>query len=478
MSEPITESLPPDNLPHEVSEGVPVYTPAYPLWVRLRLPILIVVFGLILISASTYLDSQETAKRSWVEATIVFGVPVPEEVHDALPLRARQLPLPDNAMIAALNSSAQGKDILRGLDLHGEWVIELDAAPKVLAPLLTSGRLPEAGKREAVAGYLVKANTFELDGQTYTVTGRLHRSVGALGFAYVLPKDSSLDAVFNLEKTSEIKTGWITPKSVKGIFERSLKTDPDKGMEVQAAPGRSARGVIMLTFMGLILVSIGGSCVYLHVFRAMKNRFSGPMTGPLLQAMIDHPLLLAAAHILLYGIFFQFMALGISHPVLQLHLLTSVQHQFTEGGLSNIGIAYASGNVIAATAATFVQNYIVATIFGTYIPSLIIPFAGIGKNLLSFALVGFVMAPTEINCAGRLIYHSITMVLEFEAYIVAVFVITLWPVLLVKGLRDKKLGENTLYGLRLQASGALLCGVMLLIAAFYEAVSLIYLGGV
>ena len=477
MSELITEPLPPDNLPQDAPVFVAA-TPPAPFFMRLILPMAVVVLGMICLGTSAYLDMRDVADRPWVDAMMVFGIPVPDEVQGALPLRARQLPLPDNTMTKALKATPQGGDLLKELGMHGEWVIDLQADPNVLATLLASGRLPEAGQREAVAGYLATAETFELDGQTYTVTGRLHRTVGALGFAYVLPNDPSLDPVFSLNKAPETKTGWITPEPVKGIFERSLNADPEEGLEVQAASGRSAQGVIMLTFLGLILVAIGGSCAYIQVFHALKDRFSRTMAGPLLQSMTDHPLLLAAVHILLYGVFFQFMALGVAHPVLQSHILTSVQHLFTEGALSNIGEAYASGDVLAATVATFIQNYVVATIFGTYLPSLIIPFAGAGKNLLSFAMVGFVMAPTEISSAGRLIYHSVTMVLEFEAYIVAVFVISLWPILLVTGLRDKKMGANALLGLRLQVLGALSCGVMLLIAAFYEAVTLIYLRGV
>ena len=81
-----------------------------------------------------------------------------------------------------------------------------------------------------------------------------------------------------------------------------------------------------------------------------------------------------------------------------------------------------------------------------------------------------------IGSAFQFTYHSITMTLELEAYVVACFAVALGPVRIVQGFFRKALGSGLRAALEIAAGGAVLCAVMLAGAALYEAVTLILIG--
>ncbi len=84
------------------------------------------------------------------------------------------------------------------------------------------------------------------------------------------------------------------------------------------------------------------------------------------------------------------------------------------------------------------------------------------------------MSPLWLRTAEMLFFHSLTIVMELEAYIFACIVIIIWTILLWSGIKNRCFLKSLKQGLLLLFVAALFTGVLLGIAAVYEAVTLIH----
>jgi hypothetical protein len=132
--------------------------------------------------------------------------------------------------------------------------------------------------------------------------------------------------------------------------------------------------------------------------------------------------------------------------------------------------------VVQAAAATFFNNFVVQTALLSMLPSLAVPFWALPKTILNLGFAGFALAPIWTGYVGHLSYHSITMTLEIEAYVVAAFAACVYPRIVWRGLREGDFKKGLAQGLVLMLRTTVLAGIMLLIAATYEATTLILLG--
>jgi hypothetical protein len=179
-------------------------------------------------------------------------------------------------------------------------------------------------------------------------------------------------------------------------------------------------------------------------------------------------------HLFMFGWFFTMLVAGMLNPLGNMRLMNLIRNAFQEGGLEYVGRAFESGNVLLAAAAIFANNYLVQTLALTLAVSLIVPFAGLIKTLASFTLAGFGMAPIWSNLLPVLPAHSITIAVELEAYVVACFAVVLWPVYVVRAVWRSNIRE-VLHGLSIVGGAAVVTGVILGVAALYEAVTLMTL---
>lgn len=158
-------------------------------------------------------------------------------------------------------------------------------------------------------------------------------------------------------------------------------------------------------------------------------------------------------------------------PALQEHLLSDVEGAFAEGPLAAVGGAYLGGKVIAAAVLTFVVNLSVGSLLFITLPSLIVPFSGLLLGAYRAALWGLILAPTNTQLAWLMIPHSLTLLLEGQAYILTMLAVYvqgkafLWPDSV--GVASHLQGYVT--GLRLSARLYLLVVLVLAVAAIYEA---------
>ena len=414
----------------------------------------------------------------WRNALLVPDSPLPEDGAERLiPIITRRLPDKDlgdaGAWLNGLLANPELADLIGPLELFkGERVILLSAAPDGLEGLLASGRFPEPGKPEVLAGDLVRPDSFELDGETFRVVGRLRRSVSGLGHSYVVLDDDALRPRFSPDKGAT--QGWLDPEGLTRILNQDPPYDAEDHPEVVGGATRTSRAIAAGTVFGLIFVALGGALIQITTLRWLWSRYRGPFPA-MLGEVATRPWLLGLVHVLLYGAFFGTMLAAYEHPLANLSVGALVREEFTEGSLDYIGAAYASRDVLRAAGATFWHNYLVATISLTILPSILMPFAGVLKNLVTFATVGFAMSPIWTGSASQLAVHSITMALELEAYVVASFAVAVWPIRFVRGLVTGELSRELSQGLRVLAGGAAFVGVILAVAAFYEAATIILL---
>jgi len=450
--------------------------PGRALWRRLAVPGAVLAAGVAVIAAVSLVEAASQSEPLWQGAVLVPDAPLADDgvgvryVASFRRLTEQSLPEP-TSLLAELGAAPQGEEVVAmlGLDQH-ERVVCADVPREALEPLLASGRWPEAGAGEVLAGDLARFESFTLDGVAFHTVGRLGRCVAGLAFAYLLPEHETVAPLFS--EAAGATRGWIAPEGLPLVVGEEEGADGEATVEVVGGVTRTTTGLGLAGIVGLVLVAAGGSLAQIRLLRHVAQGRRGPLAAVAAEVS-QHAVLLWAVHVLLYGLFFAGMLAALGHPVANLRLTAFVGEQFLEGDLSYIGAAYTSGNVLKASAATFTHNYLVATLALTIAPSLLVPFAGLLKNVPTFGFIGFVMSPMWTGAAHELIYHSITMTLELEAYIVACFVIALWPIRLVRGLIRDDLRAEAARGLRVVAEGALLAGLMLAIAAVYEATTVI-----
>ena len=441
---------------------------------KLAFPVFLIAAGVIVISAVALLEQSREANQPWIDAILAPDAPLPGNASEAF-IPVCVIRLADDNLTERDAGSDRLKKLLEGTEFvaalgldKNERVIAFPFARTDVAPLLASGRVPVPGEPEAIAGCLARFDSFTFAGKTFRVVGRLPSAVDGVGFSYLVSDAEPVCAQAGATQ------GWIDPEGLSrpepGDKSSNTAKDSERIGGISQAPTSMAIAIII----GLVLIACGGSCAQLRVFRGLSERPTKTL-GTVFGAIAAHPRLAIAMHVLLYGVLFGFMLLACEHPLASLRLNKLVRAEFLTGGLSYIGAAYASGEILRACAATFFQNFLVATLLMTFLPSLVLPFAGLFKTMVSFAAVGFVMAPLWSGSAESLTYHGITMTLEMEAYIIASFLVVVFPVRLIKAAFSATPLAGIAAAFRLMWEGVQLTGLMLLFAAFYEAATLILL---
>lgn len=174
--------------------------------------------------------------------------------------------------------------------------------------------------------------------------------------------------------------------------------------------------------------------------------------------------------------------IAVAHPEVQLAMIEAAGQTFGQGGAySGVGEAYTSGNVVMAALLTFLVNFIPGTLLMIVLPSLILPFWALlfcTFRALIWGVMLVVPVPGVLPLS-TLAPHYLTLVLEGEGYIVAMFACTRGLIALLK---PKTFGTES----RLQAykqsiidTGKLLIVVALIlaVAATYEAIEVTAVAG-
>jgi len=163
------------------------------------------------------------------------------------------------------------------------------------------------------------------------------------------------------------------------------------------------------------------------------------------------------------------------HAALQDSLIDLVGAAFMTGPLSFVGQSYVNARVLTAILSTFLINLLVGA-FGTItIPSLIVPFSGILVGVYRAAMWGLILSPAHPDLRLVMIPHSITLLLEGQAYILTMLAAYIQGRAFLRpatvGLDSARRGY--LEGLKRTARIYVLVILTLVVAAIYEVIEVI-----
>ena len=195
-----------------------------------------------------------------------------------------------------------------------------------------------------------------------------------------------------------------------------------------------------------------------------------------LQILRDNRRLYLAVNFIYYGLVVVAALVVWLNPWLQASLIAMVQEGF-ETGLPGVVEAYRSGHFLSAVVQTFTINFLFGSLIVITLPACFFPPAGILVGFLRALLWGLLMAPTTPQFGLLMIPHGITLLLEGQAYILAIFAacrlgqVLVWPE--STGLTGR--WRAYLAGLREAVLINILVACVLLVSALWEAFEVIYI---
>lgn len=195
-----------------------------------------------------------------------------------------------------------------------------------------------------------------------------------------------------------------------------------------------------------------------------------------LQTLRDHRRLYLAVNLIYYGLVAVGAIVVWLNPWLQTALMTMVKEAF-ESSLPGLVEAYRGGHFLAAAAQTFSINFFLGSLMVITLPACFFPPAGILVGFWRAFLWGLVLAPTTPQLSLVMIPHGLTLLLEGQAYILAIFAACrlgqalLWP----ENFRLTSRWQAYVTGLRETALVYILVAIVLLASALWEAFEVIYI---
>ena len=186
----------------------------------------------------------------------------------------------------------------------------------------------------------------------------------------------------------------------------------------------------------------------------------------------------ATINLAYYGLVMVAMIFVAWHPEIQQELLKTVGKAFHNNGpLATVGSAYKGGNVAAAILLTFVVNLFIGSLLTITVPSMVVPYSGFVMGVTRAILWGLLLSPAEPKLCYAMIPHSLTLLLEGQGYIMALFAayVSGNAFLRPRSIGLKTHGEGYVAGLHQTASLYILVTLVLAVAAVYEALEVIYI---
>jgi len=200
------------------------------------------------------------------------------------------------------------------------------------------------------------------------------------------------------------------------------------------------------------------------------------------EIIVNDKKLLLLTNAYYFGLVIAGAIIALIFPQAQLYMLDMAQTGFSSGPLSGVSTAYASGNVLYAAGVTFITNLFLGTIVEITLPSLIIPiwapFMGLIRALM-WGIMLIIPVPGVLPWTS-VVPHYLTILLEGEAYVVAIFACLRQVKVLLKlgaipkGQRIGAYLKTIVDNVKLLAPVALI----LAIAALYEAWEVIFFAGI
>ena len=228
---------------------------------------------------------------------------------------------------------------------------------------------------------------------------------------------------------------------------------------------------------GMALLLLGGSALLMRLYEALVSRRSAWSLNSPLVVMYKYRRLLCAMHVAYFGVFVLFAAAAYAAPETQQALLKAIGREIRSGSgpLRVVGQAYLSRNVALAALVTLGVNFLIGSFLSITVPSAVLPGVGVAMAGFRAALWGLILAPTSVGLCRVMLPHSLTLLLEGEAYILASFFAVLIPIYLFRRSEGATPAGRYARALVLNLRASLAVLIVLSAAAVYEAIEVIWM---
>jgi len=227
-------------------------------------------------------------------------------------------------------------------------------------------------------------------------------------------------------------------------------------------------GQIVLLFGGCALIY--GACRFADIVGGAR------LTHVPLQEVRRRRRLLIGLHVLYFGTYIFFVGLAFAVPEAQALFTRALGQMLRSGQAGHVAAAaraYAARDITVAAARTVTVNFFIGSVAVITLPSLILPGCGSALLVVRFAVLGLLLAPTSVGLGRAMLPHSLAMLVELEAYVLASFFALLVPVYVFSSGQDggplRRYGRAVMLNLR----GNLVVFALLLAAGVYEAFEVI-----
>ncbi|MGD0382745.1 MAG: hypothetical protein ABSA77_04420 [Thermoguttaceae bacterium] len=369
--------------------------------------------------------------------------------------------------------SEQGKSFLRN---HQQMVILLpDFKQRFAENMLESGRLPEPGTKEVLADpHTSSRDRIIVGNEKLTVVGVLKKTNSLHLDACYAADDPAMRNM--LEKNGKTLAGGylISSDDLKKI-EDVKKQFPRKELTAISALDRMKKAAYYNYALGELLFLLGGSGLLIKGYMFAARRITNAWIGAPLAEINRHWKLFSLMHAVYFGLFLIGMLAIYEAPLLQDFLLAAISGQIENktGVLGVLGTVYESRNIALAAVVTLLVNFFVGSLLVITLPSVIVPGIGVFMAVFRATLWGLLLAPSYMALAGGEIFHSGTLLLEGEGYILAAFFALLVPIYLFSPKEGENVGTRYARAVLMNLKGNIIVFIMLAIAAAYEAIEVI-----
>jgi len=445
----------------------------------------VTVVGFVLMAFSYYRYEYEPGDSPWDNVFMYIGADDPNcEVeglkYDQRPVRL--LPLAGRAQLFTQMAKSFGSNV--------EWAYRIAYQEKVILysdmeddftpEMLEWGRLPAGGKAEVLAGYTARhRDEITVEGHKLKVTGQLKKGISLFANSYLIREDAAAEELFDPDdKAVQNACILLLPKDQQRdsqIREQLKGAFPRPRFTVYVPLVRTQTAAFFLYVAGLALLCSGGCLALFALYCILADRIRNKWLRLPLAEIRRYKHLFVTMNLIYFGVVVLFMLISYALPELQSCFLVGVSSQLTDGSgpLAIVGEAYMSKNMLRAAVTTFAINFPLGSLACITLPSVIVPGAGSLIAGLRASLWGLLLAPTFDALSGMMVPHSLTLLLEGHAYVIAAFFGVLVLVYLFRKAQGPSAGTRYGRALLMNVRGNLLVAMVLAVAAVYEAIEVI-----
>jgi len=309
--------------------------------------------------------------------------------------------------------------------------------------------------------------------------GQFKKGVRLFADSYLLSDSTRTAELFNPDH-EPVQTAYILQLPADQLADSQIREHLEKAFPKSQYTTyvpliRTQQNPFYLYVAGLILLFLGGCLVLFRLYCSMADRLRNTWLGTPLAEIRRYKHLFLTLHLIYFGAIVIFMFVSYLLPELQVCLLSAIRSQVTDGSgpLGVAGKAYMSKSIPLAAVTTFVINFFFGSLAVITLPSVILPGVGVLVAGLRAMLWGLLLAPTSDVLSRSMLPHSLTLLLEGEAYVIAAFFALLIPVFLFRRAEGSGVAHRYGKALLLNLKGNLLVAIVLTVAAIYEAIEVI-----